>query len=275
MRIYLTGYSGQIGSIFRNIFHLNNKNIILLGRTQPSLYQNETYMEFDLNALSYEKKMKYEGNCIILHCAHDFYSRNSLLKSPNLIGTKHLINYFSECFSSRFIYFSTPFDHQLFENASFYQREKAEIEKLFDLKKDLILSPSFLVSDHSKISKLFKFLQHLRFPVPIPSGKNLIAPIDTHNLVLTVFEQFINKKVVGKLLVVGSNELSFRFFLKDYYKIQSVEIPIFFFRLTIKILKFLNFNYYAERLMGLLNLPNLEKLKKTNSFIEIEQNLMK
>ena len=269
MRIYLTGFSGQIGSIFRNVLHENNINAILLGRKEPNLYQNETYMKFDLNDFSFEKKIKYDGDCIIVHCAYDFYISNSSLQSSNLIGTKHLINYFSECFSSRFIYFSTPFDYKLSDNASFYQTEKAEIEKLFDLKKDLILSPSLLISNNSKISNIFQFLQRIWFPVPIPSETNNIAPIDTDDFVLTVYERFINEKVVGKYLVTGSNELSFRSFLQDYYQIKTVGIPVLSFRLIIMISKF------AERLIGLLNLPNLNKLKETYSFIEIEQNLKK
>ena len=273
MRIYLTGFSGQIGSVFRNIFRENNKKIILLGRNKPNLYQNETYMKFDLNSFSFEKKIQYDGNCIIIHCAHDFYIQNGLSQSPNLIGTKHLINYFSECFSSRFIYFSTPFDYHLSDNASFYQKEKAEIEKLFDLKKDLILSPSLLVSENSKVSKIFQFMQRICFPVPIPSETNNIAPIDTCDFVLTVSKRFIDKKTVGKFIVTGSNELSFRSFLQHYYKIKSIGIPILFFRFLIRILKFLKFNFFAERLMGLLNLPNLKKLKEKYSFIEIEQHL--
>ena len=42
-------------------------------------------------------------------------------------------------------------------NTSFYQKDKFAIEKLFDAKRDLILSPSFLVSYKSKTIKFFSF----------------------------------------------------------------------------------------------------------------------
>ena len=39
--IYLTGFSGQIGTELRKVFFKKNIGITLLGRKEPSLNQNE------------------------------------------------------------------------------------------------------------------------------------------------------------------------------------------------------------------------------------------
>lgn len=272
MKFYLTGFTGQVGSSLRRIFHEENKNLVLLGRKKPDLYKNETYKKFDLKNFSPDEKIKCNESCIIIHCAYDFSIYKDLLNSPNLIGTRNLIHYFSECLSKKFIYFSTPFDKNAYPNASFYQKDKIEIEKLFDMKRDLILCPSFIVSDFSRIGKFFLTLKKFRFPILIPSNINNIAPINLDDFVDFIFKRF-DKQDVGKFLVIGSNKLTFRAFLQTYYDIKTIRVPKLVFRIIINLFKILPFSFISERLAGLLNLPDINKLKNNSSFIEIHQNL--
>ena len=140
------------------------------------------------------------------------------------------------------------------------------------MKRDLILCPSFIVSDFSRIGKFFLTLKKFRFPILIPSNINNIAPINLDDFVDFIFKRF-DKQDVGKFLVIGSNKLTFRAFLQTYYDIKTIRVPKLVFRIIINLFKILPFSFISERLAGLLNLPDINKLKNNSPFIEIHQNL--
>ena len=272
MTIYLTGFSGLLGSAFREFFAKEQHEITLLGRQKPYLYKNESYLNFDLKHSLSVEDISLTGDCLVIHCAYDFNLNSSTTDSINFKGTQNLIHSFSKCETVKFIYFSTPLNSTNLFNTSFYQKEKFATEKLFKPDRDLILSPSFLVSHKGKTNKLFNFIQRLKIPIPVPSRTNNIAPIKVNDFTSMIFTKLIKKDVCGKFLIVGSNEQSFASFLKEYYQIRSIKLPIFCIRFIEIIFRIFRFNYLSERVKGLLNLPDLEELKKTEDFIEIRWN---
>ena len=269
MTFYLTGFSGQLGSALREFFVKEQQDVTLLGRQRPLLHQNETYIKFDLKTPLSEENIRFSDDCIVIHCAYDFNFNRSSSISINLRGTQNLINCFVKCQTVKFVYFSTPLNLQNLLNASFYQKDKFSTEKLFDSNRDLILSPSFLLSPNGKTNKFFNFFQRFKIPIPVPSGINNIAPIKVDDFTSMIYSRLIKKDMYGKFLIVGSKDQSFKSFLKNYYQIRSIKFPIFCFRFSANVLKAFGFYYLSERVLGLLNLPNLNELKKTEVFIEI------
>lgn len=256
--IYLTGFSGQIGTELRNVFSKKNIKITLLGRKEPLLNQNELFIFFDLN-----KKFNPDSivnKIILIHLAHDFKKYKS---NVNFSGTKNLLSFFSNQSSTRFIFISTPHgDNPKMD--SIYQSEKKVTENLFS-KNDLILMPSFIHSKKGRTNSLFKLIEKLRVPILIPKQVNDIAPIE-----LSTFCEFLAKEenllnLKGRYLLLGKRNLSFPSFLKDLYNLNSLKVPNFFFLLLIKILSLIPSHrifYIEERIKGLMNLPNLKKTKE-------------
>tara|TARA_B110000003_G_scaffold179037_2_gene178388 strand:- start:24 stop:836 length:813 start_codon:yes stop_codon:yes gene_type:complete len=269
MTFYLTGFSGQLGSALREVFIQKRQDVILLGRRQPLLHQNETYLEFDLSTPLSEEMISFSDDCIVIHCAYDFNFNGSDSISINLRGTQNLIDCFSKSQNVKFIYFSTPLDLKNLLNTSFYQKDKFSNEQLFNFNRDLILSPSFLVSQNGKSNIFFNFFQRFKMPIPVPSNINNIAPIKVDDFTSMIYTRLIKKDKCGKFLIVGSKEYSFKSFLKNYYQIRSIKLPVFFFRFAVNVLRIFGFYYLSERVFGLLNLPNLDELKKKEDFIEI------
>jgi len=272
MTFYLTGFSGQLGSAMREFFFNLQQEVTLLGRYKPPLHPNETYIQYDLKTSLSEENISFSGDCIVIHCAYDFNFNTLTANSINFRGTQNLIHGFSKCQSAKFVYFSTPLNLENLINTSFYQKDKFAIEKLFDAKRDLILSPSFLVSYKSKTNKFFHFLKRFKVPIPVPSNINNIAPMQVDDFVSMIYSRLIKKDMYGKFLIISSNEESFESFLKNYYQIHSIKFPNFCFRFAANFLRFFGFFYLSERILGLLNLPNLDELKKTEAFLEVRQN---
>ena len=261
--IYLTGFSGQIGTGLRRVFFKKNIEITLLGRKKPPLNQNERFIFFDLN-----KKINFDaiGNDIILiHLAHDFKKYKSNI---NFSGTKKLLSFFSSQSSARFIFISTPHGDNP-KKDSIYQSEKKATENLFS-KNDLILMPSLIHSEIGRANSFFKFIEKLRVPILIPKQVNNIAPIK-----LSTFCEFLAKEetlinLKGRYLVLGKRDLSFPLFLEDLHNLHSVKVPNFFFLLIIKVLSLIPSNsifYIEERIKGLMNLPDLKKTKEKKILI--------
>ena len=87
--IYLTGFSGQIGTELRKVFFKKNIGITLLGRKEPSLNQNERFIFFDLNKKFNPDFISKE--IIVIHLAHDFKKYKS---NVNFSGTENLLSFF-------------------------------------------------------------------------------------------------------------------------------------------------------------------------------------
>ena len=117
--IYLTGFSGQIGTKLRKVFFKKNIGITLLGRKEPFLNQNEKFFFFDLS-----KKFNpdfFGKKIIVIHLAHDFKQHKS---NVNFSGTENLLTFFSNQSPTRFIFISTPHGDNPKMN-SIYQSKKS------------------------------------------------------------------------------------------------------------------------------------------------------
>ena len=167
--IYLTGFSGQIGTELRKVFS-KNIGITLLGRKEPSLNQNERFIFFDLNKKFNPDFISKE--IIVIHLAHDFKKYKS---NVNFSVTENLLSFFSNRSSTRFIFISTPHGDNPKMDSS-YQSEKKATENLFSTN-DLILMPSFIYSEKGKTNSLLKFIKKIKVPILIPKQVNDIAPI--------------------------------------------------------------------------------------------------
>ena len=261
--IYLTGFSGQIGTELRKVFFKKNIGITLLGRKEPSLNQNERFIFFDLNKKFNPDFISKE--IIVIHLAHDFKKYKS---NVNFSGTENLLSFFSNRSSTRFIFISTPHGDNPKMDSS-YQSEKKATENLFSTN-DLILMPSFIYSEKGKTNSLLKFIKNIKVPILIPKQVNDIAPIK-----LSAFCEFLTKEenllnLKGRYLILGKRDLSFSLFLKDFYNLNSLKAPNFFFLLLIKVFSLIPspyIFYIEDRIKGLLNLPDLKKTKEKKILI--------
>jgi nucleoside-diphosphate-sugar epimerase len=267
MKFFLTGFSGLIGSSFRRILNAEHQQVILLGREKPSLNKYESYLYYDLES-PFVSPVNSKDEVIILHCAYNFSSRYPFSNSDS---TSNLLKAFELTQYKKFVFFSTPIDHQDTSNLSSYQSDKVRSESLFELDRDLILCPSFIFSNDSKSSRLFHTIKNFHIPIPIPKNSNLISPIKVDALVHEIYFKLILENVSGKFLIMGPGKQSFAAFLKTNFRISTFEMPYIVFTIAVSLFKVLSFQYLALRIEGLLRLPNLQKIQSTDSVITIDE----
>ena len=267
MKFFLTGFSGLLGSSFRRLLNAEHQQVVLLGREKPSLNKYESYLYYDLES-PFVSPVTSKDELIILHCAYNFSSRDSYFNSGS---TLNLLKAFELTQCKKFVFFSTPIDHQDTSDLSSYQSDKVQSESFFELDRDLILCPSFIFSNDSKSSKLFNAIKNFHIPIPIPKNSNLIFPIKVNALAHEVYFKLILENVSGKFLIIGSASQSFATFLKINFRISSFEMPYIVFTIATSLFKVLSFQYLALRIEGLLRLPNLQKIQSTDSVIIIDE----
>lgn len=252
--IYLTGFSGQIGSKVREYANSENIKLNLLGRDKPELKPNEQFIYFNLNGQFNLQKVNKDS--VIFHLAHDF-SRDA--GENNFISTKLLVTGLRKK-GCKFVFTSTPLNQQ--GNMSHYQATKLKIDSLFDLEKDLIIKPSLVYSEQNGVNKVFKFLKDLKIPIPLPPIKNKIAPVCAKDLGKFILKSKLNLNLSGKILVVGAERMLFSKFLLTHHNLKNFYLPLVFFKILTSLLTLLPLNsafYFKERIHGLLNIPDLDQ----------------
>ena len=250
----------------RNEIKINNLEVNLLCRNNPSTYKNEKYTPFNLgDSLEIDCK---GCSIILIHLAHDYYDTTDGKSNVNSIGFNRLLDSFHQCQSLRIIYISTPI---LDDTAvSRYQEQKLIGEEICSKKDSLILRPSLVFSKKTGINKIFHILSLIQIPIALPNVSAYIAPLSVEKLAKLIVSEDALLNMSGKFLVIGQEKMSFRKYLYRFHNIKSFQINDNLLRWLLFLLKKIPFRYSIylyERVVGLSKLPEIDKLRESHAEI--------
>lgn len=256
-RVYITGSKGQIGLELRNFLSDKDIQVIILSRSKPKLFKNESHIFFDFtNTFHVERGYRNE----VFHLAHDFTDKRIDNLNINYIGAKNLLKSFKNQTNKRFFFFSTL---DLNEPCTVYQKQKMLIEEIFKTNNGLILRLSFVFSKDGGLNKIFSKISFL--PIFIPRNLSSILPIKNEKIPSFLFKLIQDKKLLGLFCLVGNQAMNFKYFLNNYHGIKAFYLDNKLFYLIIFILKFFPSKkafYFQERILGLINLKSTDLLTK-------------
>lgn len=267
-QIYITGPSGQLGMCLRQELSLLNIETIILSRKPLDLYSNEKHVAYKLGD---EIQISKNSNHIyFFHFAYEPYDRNESVKNINYIGLRKIIKNLNTIKKKSFIYISTV---NCNDKSTIYNRQKNLAETLLSKEQKLILRPSLIYSRSNGLNKIFyRIRKFIPFPIPIPTNKNNISPIIVEDFVKLLIKLAIMQNTNGIFLVKGKKDINFMEFLKDFHGIKSFYVSIKFWVQLIKFLRIFNnpkLFYLSERINGLINLPDINKLPETTDILNI------
>jgi len=254
-RVYITGSKGQISLELRNYLSEKDIKVIILSRSKPKLFKNESHTFFDFtNTFHVEKGYRNE----VLHLAHDFTDKKIDNANINYIGAKNILKSFKNHTNKRFIFFSTL---DLKEPCTLYQKQKMLIEEIFGVDNSLILRLSFVFSKDGGINKVFSKISF--FPIFIPRNLNSILPIKNEKIPPFLFKIIQDTKLLGLFCLVGNQAMNFKYFLNYHHGVKAYYLNNKFFFFIVFILKFFPFKkafYFKERILGLIHLKSSDLL---------------
>ena len=266
-KIYITGGTGQLGKELRKVLKNNNLNVTILSRHEVPLYKNETFQEFQLGEIPFHNKPHEE--ITFIHLAHDFYDYKSGKENINYIGQRKIVDSLKKVRKKRIVYFSTP----LLKNQahSVYQEQKVLGELISKEIEHLILRPSFIFSKKGGTNSIFNKLSKFGLPIPLPNNKNKISPISLDAFTDFIYNLIFNEKKKGILILKGEKNMHFKDFLLEYHELKAIWISPSIFNFVISILN-LNksaFFFYQERIIGIVNLVDINEICNDEEFNEI------
>ena len=84
MKIFISGYSGLIGSLLRKSLYENGNEIILLGRKPDNLRAREEFNFIDLKGYpTFLETLDHNDKFIFFHCAYDFLDMRANIENRN------------------------------------------------------------------------------------------------------------------------------------------------------------------------------------------------
>lgn len=266
-KIYITGGTGQLGKELRKVLTKNNLNVTILSRQKVPLYKNEAFQEFQLGEIPLN--YQFQEDITFIHLAHDFYDHKPGEENINYIGQRKIVDSLKKVRNKKIIYFSTP----LLKNRthSVYQEQKVLGELISKEIDHLILRPSFIFSKKGGTNSIFNKLSKFGLPIPLPKNKNKISPISLDAFTNFIYNLIFNEKKEGILILKGKKDMNLKDFLFKYHELKAIWVTPSIFNFVISILN-LNksaFFFYQERIIGIVNLVDINEICKGEEFNEI------
>jgi len=266
-KIYITGGTGQLGKELRKVLTRKNLNVTILSRQEVPVYKNEVFKKFELGEIPFN--YEFQEDITFIHLAHDFYDPSPDKENMNYIGQRKIVDSLKKLKNKKIIYFSTP----LLKNKthSIYQEQKVLGELVAKEIEHLIIRPSFIFSKKGGTNFIFNKLSKIGLPIPLPKNNNKISPIPLKAFTNFIYDLIFIKKKKGTLILKGLQDMSLREFLRKYHRINAFWVAPSIFNLLIRILN-LNkstFFFYRERIIGILNLEDINEICKGEEFKEI------
>lgn len=258
--VYISGASGQIGKSIRGYISSKNIKTIVMSRSNIDLYNNETFLKYNLG----DSIQPISGNFkhIFIHLAHSFDKKTENGIDINTHALMKIKESFKSKKNKKIVFLSTPdIDN---ENLTVYLNAKRKSEEILNIKNDLIIRPSWIHSLEGGNKVLLKFSN---FFIPIPKNNNKLAPMHLSSFSNELFNSIFIKKRTGIFIFLGKEKITFKEYLKKYHNIRSFFLPKKFWEVLIFFLKKINFKnsfYIAERIEGFINLRDVSDIKDIN-----------
>jgi len=171
--IIITGANGFIGQQLLQHFCNKNWNVKAFVRSVPkNKLEGVEYITYNLEEKPNETA--FESVDYLVHCAYLKFEKNKNADAINWAGTKTLVDL---CRKNKVkpLFLSSFSAHE--KAQSHYGKTKLEVEKLFDLSKDVILKPGFVIGKKGMASELIDTIRKSKFFPLIGGGTQPIQTI--------------------------------------------------------------------------------------------------
>jgi nucleoside-diphosphate-sugar epimerase len=173
MKVIVTGSSGFIGHRLVTYLALRGFQVLAMQRQAPRRQTiGVDFQKYDLASTLDDSK--FDGASYLVHTAYQPYSnRDKSANEVNSRGTQQLIEACKER-DIKIVFLSTMSAHDQAE--SDYGISKLEIEKLFNLKQDLVLKLGLVLGDGGFFYKIRNIITDSKL-VPLVAGGKLIQTV--------------------------------------------------------------------------------------------------
>lgn len=268
-KIIITGAAGFIGSELVRFFSEKEYDVTAFKYVAPKhKLENVRYVKFELNE-EFDESLLTDCDMLI-HCAYMAFYRHNNANQINIEGTKKLLEACRRNGVKKVLFLSS-FSAQ--ENAlSNYGKVKFELEKIFDLSKDLIIRPGLVLGNGGLFLNMKNIVSKHKYIPMIGGGKQPLQTICIHDLSNSI-EFALNNNIIGKYSLASSNPK----IMKDFYKalasklgkkVVLVNFPYFLadfsfwfiktFRISMKVTK--------ENLLGLRQMKAVDVTEDLKTF---------
>lgn len=258
--IIITGANGFIGESLVNYFLTKGWLVKALVHSMPiSKLSGVEYVLYNLEEKPNEKIFKSVD--YFVHAAFLKFEKNKNSDSINIEGTKILIDICRKN-NVKFLFFSSFSAHK--DAESHYGKTKLESEKLFDLSKDLILKPGFVIGKKGLSGELINRMKNSTFFPLVGGGKQPIQTLHIDDLCLCVEKVFVGN-LTGLFHVAEREAISMKTFYMEISnrlnkKVKFISFPTFLLYLICKVFESVGIKLpvSSENVLGLKHLSKFD-----------------
>jgi nucleoside-diphosphate-sugar epimerase len=193
--IIITGANGFIGAELVNYFTERQYKVFAFCRKKPvKLPVGAEFVEYDIASEKINEEVFSKAN-VIIHCAYVKYSneRNNADKI-NIDGTRRLLDLSRKFNFKKFVLLSSFSAHS--DAISHYGKTKLQIEKIFDVEKDLILKSGLVLGNGGLFNSIREIILKNKFIPLIGGGRQLVQTIYVNELG-SIIQKGIEENIKG------------------------------------------------------------------------------
>ncbi len=226
--IIITGANGFIGEQLLNFFLAQGWRVKAFVHSAPvAELERVEYFRYDLEDPLNEAA--FEGADHLVHCAYLRYDKNKRADEINVEGAKKIIEICSRK-NIKLVFLSSFSAHPAAE--SHYGKTKLACEKLFDLSKDVVLKPGFVIGKKGLAGELIKTIKGTSLFPLIGSGLQPIQTISIDDLT-RIIKTVLEKNTAGLFLVAEPEAHTMKQFYEEIAKQLNKKIRFIPFPLAL------------------------------------------
>lgn len=254
--IIITGGTGFIGERLVNYFFIKGWSVKALVRNIPkNRIKDVEYIKYSLE--EQPKDEIFESVDYLVHCAYLRFEKNKDADAINISGTKKLIELCRKK-NIKPLFISSFSAHR--DAESHYGKSKLECESLFDLSKDVVLKPGFVIGKKGLASELIRTMRTASYFPLVGGGTQPIQTIHIDDLSL-IIERIFERNFCGLFHVAETEAITMKTFYEEIAvqlikKIRFVPLSLPFLFLICKVSERLGIRLRvsSESVLGLKHL---------------------
>jgi len=206
--VAITGANGFIGSQLVRHFGQRGWQVLALCRDprSQSPVPGVTFREFSLPDGIRESDL--DGGEALIHCAFVRHTRRCPdSDAVNTFGTKRLLQLSRERGYARFVFLSSLSAHE--RATSHYGRHKYELERVFDVARDLIVRPGLTLGNGGLARSMFDTIRKTRIVPLVSGGRQPVYTIGVDDL-CDALHSMIERGISGSYALAANEPVTLR-----------------------------------------------------------------